>query len=121
VPVDTSPEEDRRWRELADQLRRDRRLAVRLARFNAIAALRRGGPAALRRGRPAARRGASSLAVAAMAAIVGACTGLSLLITGVVEHSYGLSRAGLAVLVTVSVLSGIALVAIGTASARSGR
>ena len=111
--METSPEEDRRWRELAEQLGRDRRLARRMARFNAVAALRRD--------RPPGEHGLSPLAVAAMISIAGGCIGLSLLISGTVAHSYGLTRTGLTVLVTVAVITGIALVAIGTLSAKSGR
>ena len=110
--METSPEEDRRWRELAEQLGRDRRLARRMARFNAVAALRRDRPG---------EHGLSPLAVTAMTSIAGGCIGLSLLISGAVAHSYGLTRTGLTVLVTVAVITGIALVAIGTLSAKSGR
>jgi hypothetical protein len=106
----SSPEEERAWRELSAELRRDRRLAAHLAHFNVVVRLRRNIAAA--------RTGAAIPPIAWIPAVIGACVGLSLLIAGAVEHSNGLSTGGITVFVTVTVLTGIVLIAIGTAGAR---
>ena len=106
----SSPEEERAWRELSAELRHDRRLAAHLARFNAVVRLRRN--------MTAARTGAAIPSIAWIPVVVGASVGLSLLIAGAVERSSGLSKGGITVFVTVTVLTGILLIAIGTAGAR---
>ena len=107
----SSPEEEERaWREVTAELRHDRRFAAQLARFNAIIRLRRN--------LTVAREGTAIPALTWIPAIIGACVGLSLLIAGAVERSSGLSKGGITVLVTIAVLSGIALIAIGVAGAR---
>lgn len=106
----SSPEEERAWREIAAQLRHDRRLAAHMARFNAVVRLRRN--------MAAADTGMAIPLIAWVPVLVGACVGVSLLIAGAVEHSNGLSTGGITVLVTVSVLTGIVLIAIGATGAR---
>jgi hypothetical protein len=100
-------EEQRRWRELAVDLRHDWRLAAHAARFDAVIRLRRNIATA--------RAGTAIPAVAWMPALLGGCVGLSLVIAGMVAGSTGLTTGGLAVCVTTAVLAGIVLVAIGAA------
>lgn len=100
-------EEQRRWRELAVDLRHDWRLAVHAARFDTVIRLRRN--------MATARAGTAIPAVTWMPALLGACVGLSLLIAGAAADNTGLTTGGLAVLVTTAVLAGIALLAIGAA------
>jgi hypothetical protein len=81
-----------------------------MARINAVIRLR----ANLR----AAREGSATPPLAWVPAIAGACVGLALLIAGAVGHSSGLSKGGITVIVTITVLTGVILIAIGAAGAR---
>jgi hypothetical protein len=103
-------EEQRRWRELAAELRHDRRLAAHVARFDAIVRWRQN--------METARAGIAIPAVIWMPATVGGCLGLGLAIAGTMTRSNDMSAAGMAVLVTTLILAGIALVTIGTAGTR---
>jgi hypothetical protein len=104
-------EEQRRWRELATELRRDWRLVAHLARFDAAVRLRRN--------LETARDGTAIPAVTWMPAMLGAFVGLTLVIAGAVSGSTGLSRGGILVLVTTAVLAGIALLALGIVGSRN--
>jgi hypothetical protein len=103
-------EEQRRWRELAAELRRDRLLAAHAARFDAIVRWRRNVEAA--------RTGTAIPAVIWMPAAAGGFLGLALVTAGALVRNGALSTAGMAVLVSTLVLAGVALLAIGTAGSR---
>jgi hypothetical protein len=100
-------EEQRRWRELAANLRHDWRLAAHAARFDTVVRWRHNIATA--------RTGSAIPALTWMPALLGGCIGLSLVIAGMVANSAGLTTSGLAVCVTTAVLAGIALLAIGAA------
>jgi hypothetical protein len=100
-------EEQRRWRELAVNLRHDWRLAAHVVRFDTVIRLRRD--------LATARTGTGIPAVTWLPALLGGCVGLSLVIAGMAADSTGLTTGGLVVCVTTAVLAGIALLAIGAA------
>lgn len=104
--MELSADEQRRWSELAAELRHDRRLAALAARFDATARWQHGRPSP---------GGARAFPVATWISVAaGGCVGLALLLAGIVAGGEGLRAAGAAVLVTTLVLAG-ALLVIGTA------
>lgn len=104
-------EEQRRWRELAVNLRHDWRLAAHAARFDTVIRLRHDIATA--------RTGTAVPAVTWMPALLGGCIGLALVIAGIAADSTGLTTGGLVVCVTTAVVAGIALLAIGAAGVKT--
>ena len=108
-----SRDEQRRWRALARQLRRDRRLAAETARFNAVSRWRRD--------LAAASAEAELPPMAWLPAVLGVCLGLILVVSGTLTSRGGLAMAGVAILTAILVLAGTALLLTGIADRRPGR
>jgi hypothetical protein len=102
-----SGEERRRWRELARQLRHDRRLAARVMLFRVVSGCRHD--------RAIARVGTAMPAVTWVPATGAAVLGLILVAAGALVRSGGLVIAGTSILVAALILAGITLVATGIA------
>lgn len=104
--MELSAGEQRRWRELAAELKRDRRLAVRAARFDTVIRWRRG--------MATARAGTAIPAIVWIPAAAGGVLGLALVVTGTLAASVSLIAAGMATIIAMLLLAGVALLAIGT-------
>jgi hypothetical protein len=105
--VALSSEERRRWRELARQLRHDRRLATRVMLFRIVSGWRHD--------MAIARAGTEIPAITWVPATGAAVLGLILLGIGGLTRSSGIVIAGTSILVTALILAGTALVALGIA------
>ncbi len=105
-----SGEEQRRWQELARQLRHDRRLTARVVLFRIVSGWRHD--------MAIARAGTAVPAITWLPATLVACLGLILVAAGGMARSAGLVIAGAGLLAAALILAGAALVVIGIADSR---
>lgn len=106
-----SSEEQRHWRELARQLRQDRRLTAQWARFAALIRWRHETAVA--------RSGAGVPVISWVPAACGSLLGVALIFGGAAGGGSDMIMAGAATLIATLILTGAILMALGIASARS--
>jgi hypothetical protein len=108
--VALSGEEQRRWQELARQLRHDRRLTVQVVLFRVVSGWRRD--------MAIARAGTAVPAITWLPATFAACLGLILVAAGEMARSAGMLIAGTGLLAAALILAGTALIVLGIADSR---